>query len=212
MKIARYELFGRDQLLSSLKKTRLKGFGGAELYKDADVELRVGVPPSTLVPAQRYVLESDFKRIEELYEEFLKYSVDIFSLDGGILFWMLDDNGQEEGPIPLIPPVVELSKEPDGATVALINDGMHRVYAAKRLGKEINIVLVSGVSEQYPYYAYALPNGWDDVQELNELPDGFLKKEYRDPSNYKSLFRDFNAVFPGVQKQRKQSNPQHIKA
>jgi hypothetical protein len=42
------------------------------------------------------------------------------------------------------------------------------------------------------------------------LPDGHQKKEYRQPANYKALFRDFNAVFPGVQKQRKQSNPGHI--
>ena len=46
--------------------------------------------------------------------------------------------------------------------------------------------------------------------ELEELPDSFQKKEYRVPGNYKALFRDFNAVFPGVQAERKQSNPAHL--
>jgi hypothetical protein len=50
------------------------------------------------------------------------------------------------------------------------------------------------------------------VAELEDLPDEFQKKEYRLPDNYKALFRDFNAVFPGVQKQRKQSNPIHLHA
>ena len=46
--------------------------------------------------------------------------------------------------------------------------------------------------------------------ELEELPDSFQKKAYRVPGNYKALFRDFNAVFPGVQAERKQSNPAHL--
>jgi hypothetical protein len=45
-----------------------------------------------------------------------------------------------------------------------------------------------------------------------ELPDVYVKKAYRDKDNYKALFRDFNEVFPGVQKQRKRSNPGHLKA
>lgn len=212
MKVSRYELFGKDKLLSSLKKTRLKGFDGAEIYKDAELEVKLAVSPSELAPAQRYVLESDFRRIEDLFEEFERLSVDIFALEGGLLFWIEDENGKEEGPIPLIPPIVEISDEPDGRIVQLINDGMHRVYAAKRLGKPLNIVLIKGVPKQYPYYALALPHGWEDVQELDELPDGFVKKSYRNPSNYKSLFRDFNGVFPGVQKQRKKSNPSSLKA
>jgi hypothetical protein len=32
------------------------------------------------------------------------------------------------------------------------------------------------------------------------------------PGEYKALFREFNAVFPGVQKDRKKSNPAHLRA
>jgi hypothetical protein len=80
------------------------------------------------------------------------------------------------------------------------------VYAARLSGSPINVVAVDGAS--HPYYALAA--SWEDVVELEELPDTFQKKAYRVPANYKALFRDFNAVFPGVQAERKKSNPAHL--
>ncbi len=112
----------------------------------------------------------------------------------------------------MLPPIVEESHEPSGRTVLLINDGIHRIYAARSLGMPISVVLARNVPAEYPYYAYALPNGWAGVAELGELPDEFMKKEYRQPKNYKALFRNFNALFPGIQKQRKQSNPEQLRA
>ena len=94
----------------------------------------------------------------------------------------------------------------------LINDGIHRVYAARKRGRKINVVLARNVPSEYPYYAYALEDGWAQVRELAELQEGYQKKEYRNPENYKALFRDFNAVFEGVQKQRPLTNPAHLKA
>jgi hypothetical protein len=103
--------------------------------------------------------------------------------------------------------VIEESVERDGSTVLLINDGIHRVYAARKRGRKINVVLARNVPPQYPYYAYALPEGWACVEELNELREGYQKKEYRNPENYKALFRDFNEIFEGVQKQRQTVTP-----
>jgi hypothetical protein len=117
-----------------------------------------------------------------------------------------------EAPVPLLPPVIEESREPDGRTVLLINDGIHRVFAARKLGRRINVVLARNVPAQYPYYAYPLDSGWAGVEEIDQLTDGYKKKDYRIPDNYKSLFRDFNAVFEGVQKQRKRTNPADLKA
>jgi len=212
MKVVQFELIPEQKLLQQLKKTRLRGYDQPCVYANASLELALQVDPATLVPAQRYVLEEDFHRIELLYREFRRHSVDIFAMQGGLLFWVEDpETGQPEGPIPLIPPVVEESREEDGQVVALINDGMHRIYAAKRLGKRINIVWVRNVPTDYPYYAKPLKNGWSDVEELSALPDSYLKKTYRDPQNYKALFRDFNERFPGVQKQRKRSNPRHLR-
>lgn len=212
MKITRFETFPAQELLVRLKRTPLRGYGGLEIYRDASLELLEAVDPEVLVPAQRYILQSDFRNIELLYHTFLHESIDIFALYGGVLFWADGSGDEGDGPIPIIPPIVEESLEPDGRSVLLINDGMHRVYTARELGKKINIVLVRNVPREYPYYAYALPHGWNDVSELVELPDNYEKKSYRDPGNYKSLFRDFNAVLPGVQKQRKRSNPSHLRA
>ena len=78
--------------------------------------------------------------------------------------------------------------------------------------RKINVVLARNVPPEYPYYAYALSDGWAHVEELEELREGYQKKEYRNPENYKALFRDFNEIFEGVQKQRPRSNPAHLKA
>jgi hypothetical protein len=186
------EPFSREELLTRLRETRLMGHDGARVYEHATLQLET-FEPLDLTPAQRYVLMPNVRRILDLRESL---DVDIFALDGGV---SLDG-------IPLLPPVVERSQEPDGRTVWLINDGIHRVYAARLSGSPINVVAVDGAS--HPYYALAA--SWEAVVELEALPDGFQKKTYRVPENYKALFRDFNAVFPGVQEERKQSNPAHL--
>ncbi|MCP5459632.1 MAG: hypothetical protein H6971_08410 [Gammaproteobacteria bacterium] len=212
MKITRYELMPQTELLDRLKQTRLKGFDRPFVYEHSRLEWIEQADPEQLCPAQNYVLQADIENIEVLFSIFQREGIDIFALHGGLLFWLTDpESGAEEGPIPLIPPVVEESIEPDGRQVLLINDGMHRVYTAKKLGRKINIVLAHGVPPKYPYYAFALQNGWADVDELAELPDGYVKKAYRDKDNYKALFRDFNEVLPGVQKQRKRTNPGYLK-
>jgi hypothetical protein len=186
------EPLSHDDLLARLRATRLMGHGGARVYEHATLQIQT-FEPLDLTPAQRYVLMPNVRRLLELRDAL---DVDIFALDGGLY---LDG-------IPLLPPVVERSEEPDGRTVWLINDGIHRVYAAHLAGSPINVVTVEGAT--HPYYALAA--SWEAVVELEELPDGFQKKAYRVPENYKALFRDFNAVFPGVQAERKQSNPAHL--
>ncbi|MBF0212853.1 MAG: hypothetical protein HQM00_04710 [Magnetococcales bacterium] len=214
MKITRIETIPEAELLRRFATTRLRGHGQPLIYERARLELVRQVDPATLYPAQRYVLREDHQRLRDLYRLFQGRGIDIFNLEGGLFFWLADPSSPdgEEGPIPLMPPVVELSLEPDGRMIPLINDGMHRVYTAMRLGVGINIVRVHDVPREYPYYAFALEKGWQDVTELDELPDTFVKKFYRDPVQYKALFRDFNAVFEGIQKQRKQTNPASLQA
>ncbi|MBF0107620.1 MAG: hypothetical protein HQL76_00385 [Magnetococcales bacterium] len=209
MKITRIETFDEQELLARLATTRLRGHGQPLIYARSRLELVRGVDPRTLFPAQRYVLDADHRTIVDLHRLFLERGIDLFALEGGLWFWLARSgiSSQEEGPIPFIPPIVEMSREPDGRTLPLINDGMHRVHAAMTLGQRINVVLVHEVPPEYPYYAFALPNGWADVSILPQLPDHFVKKTYRDPEQYKALFREFNAVFEGVQKERKKSNP-----
>jgi hypothetical protein len=203
------EPFDRSELLSAIRRTRLVGFDGARPYASARLELAPRTDGDDLAPAQRYVLRAGVRTIVELRASMLEHGIDIFALDGGVL---VRTAAAPDEPIPVIPPIVEESLEPDGRRVLIINDGIHRVFAARSLGLPIAVVVARGVPAQYPYYALALPRGWSDVAELDELPDGFEKKAYRDPQNYRALFRDFNAQFPGVQKQRRQTNPAHLRA
>jgi hypothetical protein len=197
------ERFSADELLARLAETRLRGFGGARPYADASLEL-VSLSPEDLAPAQRYVLRPSVAAILELREALLGHGVDVFALDGGAYVRTADEL------VPVIPPIVEESREPDGRTVWIINDGIHRVYAARSLGLPVSVVRATHVS--HPYYALALPGGWSEVEELDELPERYEKKTYRQPEGYKALFREFNEVFPGVQKERRKSNPEHLRA
>ena len=56
MQITKYDLLAEAELLSRLKRTRLRGFDRAEVYRDATLEV-VEADPESLTPAQRYVLQ-----------------------------------------------------------------------------------------------------------------------------------------------------------
>jgi hypothetical protein len=210
MNILKYELLPESELLARLKKTRLRGFDRAEVYRDASLEVAT-VDTEDLTPAQRYVLADGVQTILDVADAFTPLGIDVFALRGALLFWP-EGADPDEAPIPLLPPVIEESTEADGRKVLLINDGIHRVYAARKRGRKLNVVLARNVPLDYPYYAYALADGWAQVEELAELTEGYQKKAYRNPDNYKALFRDFNEIFEGIQKQRPRTNPGHLKA
>lgn len=203
------ERFGCDRLLEALRRTPLRGREDVRPYAQATLELTAPLATDLLAPAQRYVLMPRVREMLALRLALLREGVDPFDLNGGLHMRLSSSSGET---IPLTPPIVEESSEPDGRIVLLINDGLHRVYAARTIGAPISVVLVKDVAPEYPYYAYALRGGWSEVAELEELPESFQKKDYRQPENYKALFRDFNAVLPGIQKQRKKSNPAHLRA
>lgn len=206
MNVERVERFGAEELLAGLRAVRLRGFPDVAPYADADLRI-VRVDPDALAPPQRYVLRDGVRTMLDLRAALAPHGLDPLALDDGGAYVTID--GER---IPVIPPVVEESHEPDGRIVDVVADGLHRVYAARRLGLPVTVVLARGLPREHPYYALALPDGWAGVAELDALPDGFQKKTYRNPGNYKSLFRQYNAVFPGVQEQRKRSNPEHLKA
>lgn len=201
--------FGRAELLDALRGTPLRGFEGARPYASAEIELSPAFDTNLLAPAQRYVLKPRVRKLLALRNALNDHGVDLFALDGGA-YIRTSDNPEET--IPITPPFVEQSHEPDGSSVLIVNDGLHRVFAARSLGLPISVVIARDVPREYPYYAFALENGWSEVQELEALPDEYQKKAYRLPENYKALFRDFNLIFPGIQKERKKSNPAHLRA
>jgi hypothetical protein len=202
VKILYPQTYTESELLSRLRETRLMGFGRPLVYENATLELVRNADPQTLVPAQTYVLKQNIANILKLHETFMAVGIDLFSLTG-CLYFKTDTMPEDTAPKPFIPPVVEESVEPDGRKVLLINDGMHRVYAALKLNRPLNIVLARNVNRDYPYYAYPLPHGWADVKEEDVLGKDYVKKTYRYPENYKAYFRDFNSVLDGIQEERK---------
>jgi hypothetical protein len=192
------ETITRTDLLSALRQTRLRGFDGARPYENAELTID-NLDTDLLSPAQNYVMESSVAVVEVLRKELSQLGHDIFSLDGGLTITTAEAPGEA---IPVIPPVIEQSDEPGGRQVLLINDGMHRVFAARRVGLPISVVVARGVPARYPYYAFALETGWPEVELLDQMPEGRIRKKYRIPDDYRALYRDFNAIFPGVQKDR----------
>lgn len=212
MNVIKYQMKGEEELFQKLRQVRLRGFERPFVYKDAMIDIVTVSDADTLYPAQRYVLRSQVDNIKSLYQSFLTQNINIFQLRGFLEFWLEGTNPETDPPIPFLPPLIEESWENGLGVIPLINDGIHRVWAAREIGEPFNIIRVSGLSTQFPYYAFPWPGGLGQVDVLRDLPDVYEKKLYRDPTNYKALFRQFNEVFPGIQEQRKDTNPGHIKA
>jgi hypothetical protein len=204
MEVVAHRLLGPEELLDRLREVRLVGHGRARVYAQADLRLERDIDVDALAVAQHYVLLPHLRRALALREALLRVGVDVLRLDGAVLVRLAELPGEE---VPVLPPIVELSREPDGREVLLVNDGVHRLAAARELGVRPTVVVARGVPEHLPYYALARDGGWDDLDRLEALPEGYVKKAYRQPEGYKALFRDFNAVFPGVQAERAQTNP-----
>ena len=210
MRIVKYQILPEIDTLNRLRNVRLKGFGQPFVYQNANLHLISGICIDLLTPPQRYVLRPTVEKIVEIATAFdTQYHIDVFSLVGALFFWT-DEMDLSAEPIPFLPPIVEQSIERNNRAVMLINDGMHRVYAARLLNRKPNVIFITNLPPEYPYYAYAIEEGWGGVEMIDELTDGYKKKDYRNPESYKALFRDFNSVFPGIQEQRKQTQA-HLK-
>src|SRR5947209_5971324 len=113
MKIENFRHISREDLLNGVKDTRLRGFGSPRIYENASLDL-VSMDTAQLMPAQRYVLKAGVQQVLELREALLPRGVDIFALNGGVVI-RTEENPDEE--IPVIPPIIEDSREPDGRMV-----------------------------------------------------------------------------------------------
>lgn len=175
-------------------------------YAAAEIRFAT-VPPDLLFPAAYYVSRPHLQRQREIRDALMRQGIDTLELFGGAEF----RTGGEVWTI--IPPVVEFSPEraafaprrpgdlPAPAAelvVPLINDGLHRVWLARELGRPVRVALIRGADPAHPYYAY--PSGWDRVQVVDEVPaDKASRKAHRAADHY-ALYRDFGPL--GVGKPR----------
>jgi hypothetical protein len=192
MEIERIERHSVEELVENMRQVGMLTNPEVKLYANSTIEV-VTLHTDEIAPAQRYVLVQEILKVRNLRWALREWGIDLFKLDGYITMWL---QGSDE-PIDVLPPVVERSVEADGSIVKILNDGMHRVYLARMERSPIQVVYVREVPNEYPYYAYPLVNGWNDVEIVNELPEHYIKKWHRIP-NYKTLYRDFNTAFQNV--------------
>jgi len=192
MQITQVERHGVDELIANMRRVSMLTQPDVFPYADAHIELET-LHTGEIAPAQRYVLTQEILKVRDLRWALRDHDVDMFELNGYVTIRL---EGYDE-PIDLLPPVVEHSAEADSGVVRILNDGLHRVYLARMERSIIQVVYVRNVPKQYPYYAFPLVNGWDDVQIVSELPEGYIKKWHR-IRDYKSLYRNFNSGFTNV--------------
>ncbi len=192
MDIKKVERHGIDELMANLRKVGMFTDPGVLVYENADIDLKV-MNTDDIAPAQRYVLTDEVIKVRNLRWALAEHGVDLFKLDGYATIYLAD----YDDPIDVLPPVIEESHEADGSTVNILNDGMHRVYLARMERSPIQVIFAGNVPANLPYYAFPLVNGWNDVEIVHDLPEGYIKKWHR-IKDYKSLYRDFNTGFVNV--------------
>ncbi len=192
LKVEKVVYHDHDELIERLRGVRLLKDPDVLVYRGCVISLE-RIAPSCLYPAQRYVLLQKLKKVRRLQWSLQQHGYDIFHLNGYLEIW---PQGADT-PFTLLPPVVEESIEQDGRVVALINDGMHRLYLARTQWIIPQVVYIRGIPKEYPYYAYPNPCQWEGIDLVEELPEGYVKKWYR-TRDYHRLYRNFNSAFASV--------------
>lgn len=172
------------------------------VYEKANIELRT-VLPDELAASSFYLVEKNLEFQRALRAAMSEKGYDTLRLDRGLVI----KNALNEV-WTLMPPVVEVMHEdithrnrrgdidytgkPTKATVHIVNDGMHRVWFAREIGKPITVVHISGIPEEHPYYA--LPNSWDDVRIFTDVPKTKTEKKFYRRNDCYALYRDFDVL------------------
>ncbi len=188
------EVFAFEELENQLRQSRLAQSERLP-YTTASIELRDYLP-SQLNLTTGYVLR-DRLLFQEQLRDFLaaKHGIDLFNLDGIVLL------GTPDGDVPLAPPIVEHMHIPFASpqqldrgctqlSLDVLLDGAHRCYLAKRLGLTIQCVRISDVDELYQ--VPIVPNGWNELMVLDQLPERRFKKRYLGDSI--EMYRDFSSL------------------
>ncbi|MDR2199852.1 MAG: hypothetical protein LBR53_10435 [Deltaproteobacteria bacterium] len=195
-KITAVEVHPAEELFRKLREVVMLRNREIRPYEDAELSLE-RMPFEEFRPAQRYVLVPELQKVRHLGFELRDRGQDPADLDG---YLTLRIAGVPE-PVDLLPPVIERHTEADGTAVNVVNDGMHRLYAARLEWRTPRVLYAKNLPPECPYYAYPIPGPfpWEKVEIVNaeKVPEGFLKKWHRIRNN-KELYRDFNSAFQNV--------------
>lgn len=189
--ISHVQAHSREELVSRLRNVTMLKAPEVKVYASADIQVGP-IDLSTVWPAQRYVLRSEFEKVRELRWTLARMGHDPLKLDGYLTLTFA--SGEV---IDLLPPIVEDIVEEDGSVHSIINDGMHRMYLAWISWVSPVVAHVKNLPPEYPYYAYPLREQWAGVQMIERLTPEFVKKFHRIPDN-KLLYRNFNSAFHNV--------------
>jgi hypothetical protein len=192
VKIISVEKFSADELVARLRRVTMLKAPQTKVYENAFISLEK-ISTDFLSPPQNYILRGELTKVRELKWALESHGINLFDLNG---FVRIKLEGFEE-PVDVLPPVVEESIEKDGSVHLIVNDGMHRIYMARREWAIPRVIFIRGIPKAMPYYAYPAPGGWASVEERTDLPEGYLKKWHRIP-DYHSLYRNFNSAFTNV--------------
>jgi hypothetical protein len=199
------------ELCEKLRQVTLRG-GKVQPYLNSFISIET-IDPLHLSLAQRYVLIAELKKIENLRWDIQKeYGWDILRLNGYLKVGYYADGAEtaprRDGSIPIsqtidvLPPVCEEWVDFRGKPHIIVSDGAHRVFLAYQMGLPLNIVYVRGVNKSYPYYSYPIPTGFSEVEILDKLEDGYIKK-FHVMKESKVAYRDYNSQFENIGDSRK---------
>jgi len=220
------EVRSSGELIDKLHQILLRGNSNIKPYKNAIITIEK-LHPKALAPAQRYVLRSELRKIEQLrWAIDAEYGQDILRLNGYLKIeypeseivthyeyglGKLEPVGEVTEPIPaktidILPPVVEEYIDYNGYIRPLVCDGMHRAFLAYQMDMPLHVAYVRGVNKNYPYYSYPLPEKWNNIEILDVIPKGYIKK-FHVAKDHKFLYRDFNSQFRNVGDSRPYDKP-----
>jgi hypothetical protein len=188
-----------SELIDKIKNVPLLHDENIKPYKNSKVVIK-SFNINELRPATFYLLRDNINIQRYLREILLKeFNIDTFKLDRWYILKVRNKENYERSIIPII---VQLS--PFSGESFIIEDGNHRAWIARESEEEINAVYIENVPKEIPYYAYPNPKGWDDVKIFNDISEVKLKKKYRieDKNERYKLYRNYDAIFPGLGKPR----------
>ncbi len=187
--IVDWKLYTKADLLNVMRNTYLLSDKLILPFKNSDISVGK-VSRDLLFPTQKFVLNEQLKKIENLYNFFDKQGVYIPDLQG-FLSYKVRNVATD---FVLTPPIVEVIEGKP-----LLIDGMHRSFFFGNKNLKFNAIFIEGIEKQYFPYQLQNPKGWDDVIVFDKtLPLGFVRKDmrYEDKEKKKALFRQY--PFPGV--------------